>query len=351
MLIFTNRHVNPDATDAQAFERSFTPASDQLGFADLGAAPQGGWRLDKVMARITDADALDALLPLFGAARPVLVYLHGNNTTPATCFERCARLEALYGLETIGFSWPSEGFLSDGSDLPGVQGGKNGDETDLAQVKPANRTEDPIQRKIRRYHQAQTNAQDSVDALARFLRLLGVASSRAKAQPFSLAAHSLGAHLLQYGMGVPGADESVGAACNVVLLAPCVRAAGHRDWLGKLRPKGQVFVTYNQSDSVLFGAYIADGAQFKLGTDPGPDLLQSAAVRYISFTNSITGFGGHRYFVLDDMPSKSFRLFSKIFGSQRDVEVNEAPTQVYPMGCDADGLTCYMARPTVVDGG
>jgi hypothetical protein len=304
------------------------------------------------MPDVADADALNLLLPLFTGARRVLVYLHGNNNTPAACFERCALLESLYGVEVIGFSWTSEGYLPDGNDLPGVAPAPSAsDETDLRGVTAANRTEGGIQQKIRRYHQAKTNAQDSVDALARFLRLLGTARLHANVQPFSLAAHSLGAHFLQYTLDVPGAGESVGTAHNVALLAPCVRAAGHRAWLANVRPKGQVFVAYNKGDSVLFGAYIADGSQIKLGTDPGPELLQSSAVRYISFSNAVVGFAGHGYFVYDKMPKKTRALFSRIFGSSRDINPDEYPRQVYPVGCDADGLTCYMAAPGGIEVG
>jgi hypothetical protein len=41
-----------------------------------------------------------------------------------------------------------------------------GDETNLKAVRPANRTDSGIQDLIRRYHQAKTNAQDSIGALA-----------------------------------------------------------------------------------------------------------------------------------------------------------------------------------------
>jgi esterase/lipase superfamily enzyme len=317
-------------------------------------APRGAnarWAVSQSDDDVDDADSLRALLPLFQGGRPVLVYLHGNNNPPAACFERCARLRDIYDVEVVGFSWASEGHLPDGSELPLLPAGGDDDEFGLQGTSAANRTEPAIQRKIRRYHQAKINAQDSVDALARFFRMLGTARLYANVQPFTLAAHSLGAHFLQYALDVSGAGESVATAHNVALLAPCTRASGHRDWLAKLRPKGQTFVTYNKSDSVLFGAYVADGGQFKLGTDPTSERLQSASVRYISFTNAKVGLGGHGYFVLDPMPKKSLKLFKRIFRSQRDLEPDEYPRQVYPVGCDADGLTCYMAAPDNPDPG
>lgn len=347
MLVFTNRMLSGN-TDESAFGRSFVPGSGRLALATVERAGQGasaGWNVSQADDDVDDADALHALLPLFQGARRLLVYLHGNNNTPAACFERCSRLRSLYDLEVVGFSWASEGYLPDGSELPSLAIGPPGDERDLGRVSAANRTEPAVQRKIRRYHQAKTNAQDSVDALARFLRMLGTARLYANAHPFSIAAHSLGAHLLQYGLEVPGAGESVATAHNVALLAPCTRASGHRDWLERIRPKGQVFVTYNRGDSVLFGASIADGGQSKLGTDPTAELLQSASVRYVCFTNAKVGLGGHAYFALDDMPKKSLKLFGRIVGSARDLQPGEHPTRIYPVGCDADGLTCYMALP------
>lgn len=353
MLIFTNRALAAGA-DESIFTKTFAPGSSRLALATVERGASGAaarWKVSQPDDDVDDADALRALLPLFQGARPVLVYLHGGNNTPAKCFERCARLASLYDVEVIGFSWASEGSLADGTDLPGVAGGRAGDESDLGAVTPENRTDAQSQRRIRCYHQAKINAQDSVDALARFLRMVGTARLYANAQPFTLAAHSLGVHFLQYALAVSTAAESLGTAHNVALLAPCARASGHRDWLARVRPKGQVFVTYNKGDNVLFGAYVADGYQLKLGADPTGELLVSGAVRYISFTRAPVGLGGHRYFALDTMPRKSLKLFQRIFRSQADLQHDEYPRQIYPVGCDADGLTCYMGASGQAGGG
>lgn len=346
MLIFTNR-VTTAAADETAFTTSFAPGGTRLALADATRV-SGRWRVSGVDGDVDDNDALRALVPLFQGTRPLLVYLHGNNNSPAKCFDRCQELAALYPVEVVGFSWAAEGFLSDGGEVPGLAAGAEGDELDLKAVKASNRTDPGIQRKIRRYHQAKINAQDSVDALARFLRMLGTARLYANKQPFTFAAHSLGAHFLQHTLKVSGAEEAIGTAHNVALLAACTRSGAHRDWLAKIQPKGQVFVTFNKGDSVLFGASLADAQEVKLGTDPGPDLLQSSSVRYVSFTNAKVGFGGHGYFVNDNMPKKMLKVFARIFGSSRDIASDEYPRQVYPVGCDANELTCYMAAPDPV---
>lgn len=344
MLIFSNRELN---AAGDALGTSFQPGADTLTLAAVGRGVGNTWQLTSAQTTVTDDAVIQALLPLFQGSKPVLAWLHGNSNTPADCFERCERLAALYSVEVVGFSWPSEGFLPDGAELPRLPPASLAadDEDALAAVDTANRSEGAVQRTLRRYRQAKLNAQDSTDALARFLRLLGVARLYAHQQPFTLAVHSLGVHFLQNCLQLAGATESASTAHNIALLAPCARAEGHLSWLRTLQPKGQVFVTYNKGDSVLFGAFVADGQQLKLGTDPGSARLAAPNVRYISFSNAKVNAGGHGYFVMDGMPAKTKKLFKRILASERDIQGTEYPRQIYPIGCDADGVTCYMAKP------
>lgn len=348
MLVFTNRILEPGPDEA-AFTRRFMPGAGTLGLAEVQRAG-GGWALGAVTPQLSDDAALAALVALFQGPARVLVYLHGNNNTPAACFERCTRLQEIYGLQVLGFSWTSEGYLSSGDDLPNIDAGGAPDagEESLAEVRADNRGEGPIQRKLRRYRQAKVNAQESVEALGRFLRLVATARLYANAQPFTLAAHSLGAHLLQYTLEVEGATEALGAAYNVVLLAACVRAAGHADWLARIHPKGQVFVTYHPRDTVLYGAFLADGQQLKLGADPGAERLHAPGLRYISFENGEVNAFAHGYFVAPagkKMRKRPRELFERLFGSKRDLEAGQPPRDLYPAGCDPDGSTCYMGQP------
>lgn len=351
MLIFTNRKLQA-AGDASALTAEFQPGSDALGAVRV-QRDATGFAVGDARPAMGDDDALQLLVPLFRADRPVLLYLHGNNNPPAACFERCARLGEIYDLEVIGFSWPSEGLLSSGQDLPNMPPSlADGTDADgsLAGIDAGNRKEAWAERKIRRYRQAKVNAQDSGDALSRFLRLLAAARLYANRQRLSIAAHSLGCHFMQYAIENEGAAESMAAAHNIALLAACCRAEGHAGWVRRLTPRGQVFVTYNKADLVLFGAQVADGGQVKLGAEPGARIVDPR-VRYVSFTNARLDFGGHGYFVAkagDKPPKAARKVFRRIFGSERDIheDQGEYPRKVYPVGCDADGSTCYMAAPS-----
>lgn len=348
MLVFTNRVVT-DTTTVDAFGRAFKPGSDRLGYATVEPLTSAAddWKLSAVDPVISEDDAYQLLEPVFKAGRPVLLYVHGNNNTPAACFKRLHALQKSYpNAEVIGFSWPSEGFLSDGEPLPELSAAalvaaSTDDENNLSKISDDNRTKDTFQSKIHRFHQAQNNAKHSVEAFARLLRLVAAARLRVNRQPYSLAIHSLGAHLFQYALQADGATEAASTAHNVALLAPCVHTTAHKEWLGRFRPKGRTYVTYNKGDSVLMGAFIADAGQLKLGADPGLDRVKTSGVRYISFSDARTNLGGHGYFV--EPKNKTLELFTRIFTSRIDFDVNESPKVVYPALCDNDGTTCYMA--------
>jgi hypothetical protein len=349
MLIFTNRTIE-SRSDESAFTARYEPAADRLGFAQVEAAGDGTWQVKQIHADASDDDIVIELLAALGGPRPVLVQLHGNNNTPASCFARTDLFESIYDLEVIGFSWASEGYLPDGSKLVGLTAESSGDETDLKAVDAGNRISGVIQDKIQRYHQAKINAKNSIDALARFFRLLGTARLAANAQPFSVVAHSLGAHLLQNTLAVAGATESLGTAHNIALVAACVRAAGHREWLQRLHPAGQVFVTFNNADLVLAGAFFADNNETKLGTSPGAELLETPTTRYIDFSGARNDVAQHNYFVRSGMPAQTKKILARVFGSEPDIRFGELPRRVYPVGCDERRLTCFMAAPDVHDG-
>ena len=127
MLIFTNRELDSRA-DKSAFERNMAAGSARLALATLARAPQATaarWTVSQMDSDVDDADSMQALLPLFQRPGPLLVYLHGYSGTPAACLERCDRLQTLYGLEVVRFSWSSKKYLSDDSAQTGLDAGFN----------------------------------------------------------------------------------------------------------------------------------------------------------------------------------------------------------------------------------
>lgn len=122
MLVFSNREIQRQ-TGASA---EFSAGSARLALATLEGpplAPQEHWKVVQMNCDVDDDGALNELLPLFQAAQPLLLYLHGYNSTPTACFERCDRLQSLYGLEIVRFSWSSKKHLPDDGFRPGFEAG------------------------------------------------------------------------------------------------------------------------------------------------------------------------------------------------------------------------------------
>lgn len=139
MLIFTNRLLNTASTNASALSGAYVPFLEILNSVSVEAATHGtGWKVGDHQAEHTDATALKKLAEVLNGTKPVLVYLHENNNSPATCFTRCQELETQYGVAVIGYSWTSEGFLPNGEDQAGLDTKKPSsdiDEDALSSVK------------------------------------------------------------------------------------------------------------------------------------------------------------------------------------------------------------------------
>jgi hypothetical protein len=130
MLIFS-KHKPASRAGASVLQQKFTAGPAHMAVATLERAPNARaahWKVSHMDSDVDDAGAMRALLPMLQAQRPLLLYVQGYNSTPAACFERCDRLQALYGLEIVRFSWSSKKYLHDeGSELPGRIKGFNAD--------------------------------------------------------------------------------------------------------------------------------------------------------------------------------------------------------------------------------
>lgn len=353
MLVFTNRLLKTTAKDESVLTTQYEPFSDTLNSVKVTARAKG-WKVSNPQVGMSDVDVLAQLDTVLAGNKPVLLFVHGNNNTPAACFARCQLLEAQYPVAVIGFSWTSEGFLPDGTELPGPKEPPSvfdDPDDELAAVD----TKDSLKvgwiaRKAQRYAQAKVNAQHSKDPFARLLRLIAAARLAGMNQKVSLAAHSLGAHLLHYTIDEQDAEASLSAMHNVVLIAGCTGAAKHSAWVGQIHPLLRVYITYTKADSVLFAATLVDG-DVKLGTDPGTDRLSGPKFRYIDFEATKIKLGAHRYFVADPgkkLSKQSRLLFSRIFASEIDFigDVGQR-NDVYPMGCSDGGSVCYMGNASL----
>ena len=128
MLIFSSRELEGRAA-MPAVDQQFTAHAARWAQTlrkHPSQTPQTlevPWKVVQMKCDVDDAESMNELLPLFQKARPLLLYLHGYNSTPAAFFERCDRLHSLYGLEIVRFSWSSKKHLLDDGFRPGVDAG------------------------------------------------------------------------------------------------------------------------------------------------------------------------------------------------------------------------------------
>lgn len=356
MLVFTNRLLDTSFKDERLLTRKYTSFAPTLNVVDarLGSGANPKWKLDVLNDNADQDEALAAMSAYFRGNKPVLVYIHGNNCTPLSCIARSQELEDQFAVSVIAYSWTSEGYQPNGTDLADIDAtskvATDKDEDSLADVTKDNLQEGWIKRKARRYSQAKVNAQHSAQSLTRFLQLLAAARLSTMTQPYSVVVHSLGCHFVHYVIDQDGAAEFFGVAHNVALVAGCTGADKHAAWVGRMNPVRRVYITFTKSDSVLAAAKVVDG-DTKLGTNPGMELLVGPKYRYIDFENAAKmKFGAHRYFVADPekkLSKPAAMLFKRIFSSQVDFSPSEKQTVVYPVRCNSNGSVCSMGGNSV----
>ena len=125
MVIFSSREFEGRAVRS-APDQQISADAFRLALAEPTYSPQTHqtaevpWKMVQMDCDVDDAESINELLPLFQKARPLLLYLHGFISTPAAFFERCDRLELLYGLEIVRFSWTSKKHRLDDGFRPAV---------------------------------------------------------------------------------------------------------------------------------------------------------------------------------------------------------------------------------------
>lgn len=307
MIFLTNCKINPKGTGFDLVSKAFEEDGNKLSILGFDAAKK------LVASQDVDDEALKAMFDTaLSQKKPVLFYIHGFNNSFEEMVDTSARLERLYGVQVIGYHWPSEGFPSSGL----VGGYKNskiqtyGDDILTGGTSPSF-----IRGVAVRYALAKVNAQLSATALNRAFKVMASACENHPQHRLSMAVHSLGVEFLKNTTELEGATSYLKQLVNVVLLAPCTNTNGHAGFLGQLQPKKKVYVTYANNDNILLAAKIADG-HVKLGADIGGSI--ELRVRYVRFLQSAAAVtGAHSYFAVEDIEvSQSF--FKRVFSAGDD---------------------------------
>ncbi|MDK2972264.1 MAG: hypothetical protein PWP23_2019 [Candidatus Sumerlaeota bacterium] len=247
MLAATNRHL--ESTSPVRFGNQ----PGMLRFLDV--ASDGPRHTVQIVTDPREhAGRLAARLRLL--PRPIVVFVHGFNTTVDEALASAARLQSDFGVEAVPFCWPADG-------------GRTG---------------------IARYRADKRDALASAVALSRFLDALAAAViTHARAGctiRLTLLAHSMGCYLVK----ALTKSSLLGAGRllfdNIVLAAPDVNAEGHAEWLDRLCFRHRLFVLLNEHDAALAASRAKTGPGQRARLGHWPRQLDARNATYVDLTHA-----------------------------------------------------------------
>jgi len=267
IVIVSNRNVNPNADDHRVFGDK--PNAKGLNELRVANAEYNGtkkkWKVILLPEKRADLDAGNPpSRQLFRKALKKITtgalsgdwvfFVHGFNQSFKDNLEKCRKIQQIYGVNVIAFSWPSN------------QGGN----------------------KLKEYKTARGAARNSTMAFDRTLEKLAYYLARRPHATdckirLSLMTYSMGNYLFENFVRDPVFCDETQIFDNVVLTQADVDVDSHADWVEALRFGKRVIVTINEDDSVLKWSDVVNPP--RLGnTLPDDDEIASGAV-YFDFTD------------------------------------------------------------------
>ncbi len=225
---------------------------------------------------------LAELLQNPGNNAPWAVWVHGDGQSFEIAVDRALEIQQLHGVNLIVFAWP---------------------------------TRAPDKGPIGNFRNSMRHAEESVGGLHRLfqeLERLGNAPGNPIQGRLSIFFHSLGCYLLKESVESGALDDlSPGLFRNLVINAAATDAAGHAEWVERLKIQDRIFITYNDEDINLEGLRVISSLGTQLGECPEPPLAQNAI--YLDFTESVgfrfpTGATHSYYFDAMTRESENIRL-------------------------------------------
>lgn len=210
------------------------------------------------------------------SGRNVLLFVHGYNNNVRSVLDRMRRLEQLYGVIAIGFSWPANGGGNVIEEFNGLVS----------------------------YRSDKRDARASAGAFDRMLvkmhtMLQSIDLDRRGNCPLrvSLLLHSMGNYLYKCVLSSSAyASRELMLFDNVVLCAADVNNAGHAEWVDRICVRNRVYVTINEDDYALRVSRLKFGDTQRARLGQWPHQLDSAQATYVHVTDRPGVGDSHTYF-------------------------------------------------------
>jgi esterase/lipase superfamily enzyme len=285
MYIVTNRNLQPKEVPEKRFGENF----NQLGPNELRLAKankvNGAWQVEVLPDRLSyggkemlasEAVFLQTQEQMRANKTNGIFFVHGFNTDFLGALEGGYRLQQLYNLEVLVFSWPSNG------------GGGLGS--------------------LASYKDDQRDARLSVSALDRCLEKLALYLQKHIAthcgQKMTLAMHSMGNYLFKSLLQSSIYQGETLLFDNIVLLSADVNNKDHAEWVDRVKYRNRLFITINEADFALAASRAKGGEQQQARLGHWIKDLTSVNAVYLNFTDAPSMGNAHNYFT-DDSPLKN----------------------------------------------
>ncbi|MDE8741009.1 alpha/beta hydrolase [Pectobacterium polaris] len=346
MFIVTNREVKPSASGLKKLGHTPNPkGSNELRLVEANRS-NGTWNINILPDVLTapmkkeiglensnrklhasDYVARIVIERVQKNKKNVLFFVHGYNNDVGDVLDRAERLEKLYNVEVIVFSWPAHG------------GGIVGVASYLSDKRDARSSAGALDRCIGRMadlfteltKEQQEEIKNIVDA--KFKSGMNLEKRNAllvelqeKKCPFSMnmIVHSMGAYVYEYALIPSSSDAGKLLFDNVLLVAPDTNNLDHEKWVDKIPCRKSLYITINENDKAL------KFSRAKIGDEQLPRLghyrhnLVSKQANYIDFTDYTKIGNEHAYFEgdpVEDHASPVYIFFSKILNGESAYDV------------------------------
>jgi esterase/lipase superfamily enzyme len=232
--------------------------------------------------------------------RHLLVYVHGYNNDMADVLGTAEKLEALYNVIVLPFSWPANG-----------GGAVGGTAAYLDDKKDARVSMDALNRffeKVRLYHEKLTQGrreafwQQAIAAdggrgnrehiQAHFTQLL---ADDCKVT-LNLMCHSMGNYVLKYALQPSAAAAAKLIFDNISLVAADANNSDHETWVQRIQARNRLYIVINENDFALAWSRRKPGEAQRARLGHYLKNLVAANARYIDVTRADAVGNAHGYF-------------------------------------------------------
>jgi esterase/lipase superfamily enzyme len=276
MYVVTNRNLQPDQPLPERFGKGFNkvdPSELRLAFVNK---VDGSWQVEILPDRETyeekemfasEAAFLKTQKRMCDNSTNCLVFCHGYNTDFQGALEAAWRIQEIYKLEVVLFSWPSDGIQTS-------------------------------------YRSDKREASQSVYAIDRFFEKLDdylkKYRDRRCGRKISFAMHSMGAYLLEHLLKSSIYEGETLFFDNIIMMSADVNNQDHANWVNRIKCRNRLFITINEDDFALDFSELKGGDEQEARLGNTLRNLNSNNATYLNFTDAKFVGNAHNYFSEDE---------------------------------------------------